>query len=414
MLVVPHPFGGCSQGEIDEIAASCVEQIVKFMGESVTRGGEAAISAPSTEMSGDAAPKSSAVAFAVDDDVEAINHLYQTRRWSDGLPIVPPTFARVERMLAHAGRSRSEVVARLAPNFAAATVERVAINAVLAGCAPQLMPTLIAAAEALAEPAFNLQAVQTTTNPVAVWVIVNGPMASELGFNAKGNCLGEGAAANATTGRAIRLMLRNIGGALPGQLDAATQGQPGRYSFCCAENEEDSPWNALHVDRGFNVTDSTVTVVAAEGTMNMNTHTKDADELMRAIAETMMHPPSNEYHLGGEPWLMLGPEHAHVLARAGYSKDEVKRRLWELSKMPASKLTHRDFERARWLRKQELGDIQTETPLPIAPRPADINIIVAGGAGTHSTYLPSFGISLATTRLIHRSMTRETQALVKK
>ena len=162
------------------------------------------------------------------DDLDSINKLYRERRWSDGLPIVPPTVDRVEPMLRHARRAREEVVARIAPAFGAASVERIAINAVLAGCAPEYMPALIAAVEAVADPEFNLQGIQATTNPVAVWVIVNGPLARELGVNATFNCLGEGVWANATLGRALRLVLRNIGGALPGEMDRATQGQPGK------------------------------------------------------------------------------------------------------------------------------------------------------------------------------------------
>ena len=137
------------------------------------------------------------------DDFDAINRLYRERRWSDGLPIVPPTVERVERMLRHARRSRDEVVARVAPAFGAATVERIAINAVLAGCDPEYMPVLIAAVEAVVAPEFNLQGIQATTNPVAIWIIVNGPIAAELEVNATFNCLGEGAWANATLGRAL-------------------------------------------------------------------------------------------------------------------------------------------------------------------------------------------------------------------
>ena len=180
----------------------------------------------------------------IEDDLEAINAAYRAKSWSDGLPIVPPTRERVARMLAAVDVAPDTVVARLAPGFGVATVERIAINAVMAGCGPIHLPLLVAAVEAVATPAFNLQAIQATTNPVAVFVIVNGPAARELGFNGTFNCLGEGNWSNATVGRALRLVLRNIGGALPGQLDRATQGQPGKYSFCCAENEADSPWAA--------------------------------------------------------------------------------------------------------------------------------------------------------------------------
>jgi hypothetical protein len=333
------------------------------------------------------------------DDLEAINALYGERQWSDGLPIVPPTETRVARMIAQlAPRSRDDVVALLAPAFNAATIERIAINAVIAGCRPALMPALVAAVEAMAAPEFNLQALQATTNPVAVWVVVNGPAAHALQLNATFNCLGEGATANATLGRAVRLLLRNVGGALPGALDRATHGQPGRYSFCCAENEAESPWPALHVERGFRADASTVTVIGAEGTLNMNSHSKDADELVRIFGETMIHPPSNEYTHGGEPWLVIGPEHAQVLHRAGHTKATFRAALFEASRMRADRMAARDYERTVQSRRAELGAITPDTMLPIACSADDIGLVVAGGPGTHSVYVPCFGNSRAVTR----------------
>jgi hypothetical protein len=341
-----------------------------------------------------------AALFEAPDDADAINRLYRERRWSDGLPIVPPTVDRVERMLAHTRRAPGEIVARVAPGFGVATVERIAINSVMAGCDPEALPAVIAAIEAADLSDFNLQGIQATTNPVAVWVIVNGPMARQLGVNGTFNCLGQGAWANATIGRAVRLVLQNCGGALPGEMDRATHGQPGKYTFCCAENEEANPWDPLHVERGFPRESSTVTVVGAEGTMNMNTHAKDPRQLLRAIAETMQHPPSNEYTHGGEPWLILSPEHAEILKSAGFTKAEVKRQLWELSKMPARRMTDKDLLRVEDSRGKELGKIGPDTMLPISPRPEDIWIVVAGGPGTHSVYVPCFGNSRAVTREI--------------
>ncbi|MBS0321066.1 MAG: hypothetical protein JSR18_11035 [Proteobacteria bacterium] len=340
-----------------------------------------------------------ALLVETDDDLDAINALYRDKRWSDGLPIVPPTEGRVAAMLATLPeRGRDDVVATLAPAFNAATVERIAINAVMAGCGPQHLAPLVAAVEACAATEFNLQAIQATTNSVAVWIVVNGPAARTLGVNATFNCLGEGAWANAVLGRALRLVLRNVGGALPGDLDRATHGQPGRYTFCCAEHEAGSPWSPLHVDRGFDATQSTVTVVGAEGTMNMNSHSKTADELLRVFAETMVHPPSNEYTHGGEPWVIVGPEHAEILARAGYGKADVQRALWEQTKMPGSRMAARDFQRVVLSRKAELGDITPDTLLTLAPTPEGIKLVVAGGPGTHSVYVPCFGNSRAVTR----------------
>jgi hypothetical protein len=349
---------------------------------------------------GDADPVRPAVLFETPDDLDAINRLYRERRWSDGLPIVPPTRERVQAMVDGAGRPGDALVARLAPTFAPATVQGIAINAVMAGCDASVMPVLLAVVEAVAAPEFNLQAVQATTNPVAVWIIVNGPLAARLEFNSGFNCLGEGHWTNATLGRALRLVLRNIGGALPGEMDRACQGQPGRYAFCCAENEAANPWEPLHVERGFRPEQSTVTVVGAEGTLNMNTHTEIGSELLRSFAGAMVHPPSNEYVFGGEPWLVLGPEHAATLAASGMTKAEVKARLWELGRMPASVLPAKDLERARIARTPELGVVDASVLLPIAPRPQDIQLIVAGGPGTHSTYVPSFGLMRAVTRAI--------------
>ena len=346
------------------------------------------------------APGERAASFEAADDLEAINRLYRERRWSDGLPIVPPTKERLERMLGHTSRARDEVVARVAPGFGAATAERIAINCVMAGCDPEYLPVLIAATEAVADPEFNLQAMQATTNPCAVWVIVNGPVAKSLDMNVGFGCLGQGTWSNATIGRAMRLILQNIGGALPGEMDRATHGQPAKYTFCCAENEEQSPWEPLHVERGYRRDQSTVTVVGAEGTLNMNTHSKQAPELARVIAETMVHPPSNEYVHGGEPWLVICPEHADIFTRGGWKKADVKRELWERSKMPVKSLAAKEIERAKASRTDELGELTPETLLPISPKPEDVWLVVAGGAGTHSVYVPCFGNSRAITREI--------------
>jgi hypothetical protein len=340
--------------------------------------------------------------FEYKDDLDAINKLYRERRWSDGLPIVPPTQERVACMLACTTRKSDEVVAKLPPGFGEATVERIAINAVMAGCDPEYLPVLIAATDAVAQAQFNLQGVEATTNSAAVWLVLNGPVVNELNINAAFNCLGQGAWANATLGRAMRLILQNIGGALPGDMDRATQGQPGKYTFCCGENEAQSPWAPLHVERGFAPGTSTVTVVAAEGTLNMNTHSKEAGELLRVIAESMVHPTSNEYCHGGEPWLVIAPEHAEILRRCGLTKQDVKQQLWELSKMPAGRLSVKEILRAQASRSDEYGEIKPDTILTIARKPDDIWFIVAGGPGTHSVYVPCFGNSRAVTRVIHK------------
>ncbi len=373
------------------MAAQCVDQLL-----ALARGAD--LPGVARRPSSDTAPAlQRCVRHEVSDDLEAIQALVRERRWGDGLPVIPPTLERVERMLAHSGHSPQTVVASIAPGYGVASLEGIAANAVMAGCAPQHLPLVVAAVEAVTQAQFNLQGIQATTNPVAVWVLVNGPGARHLGVNAGINCLGQGAWASATLGRALRLVLQNVGGALPGEMDRATHGQPGKYTFCCAENEAASPWEALHVERGFRPDATTVTVVGAEGTMNMNSHAKDADQLLEAFAQTMMHPPSNEYTHGGEPWLILGPEHAEVLKRASLSKADVKRALWLRSRMPAGRMTDRDRARVLDSRPDEFPRVEPDTLLTIAPRPEDIQVIVAGGPGTHSIYVPSFGNTRAVT-----------------
>ena len=333
------------------------------------------------------------------DDITAINRFYREQGWTDGLPILPPTVERVESMIRYVKRSPHEIVSCIAPGFGAATVDRIAANAVMAGCEPEHFPILIAAAEAVAARELNLQSIQVTTNPAAVWLVVNGPAIERLGMNSGINCLGPGNWANAVLGRGLRLILQNIGGGTPGFMDRATQGQPGKYLFCCPENEKDSPWEPLHIERGFNAGQSTVTVVGVEGTLNMNTHSKNADELLRVFAETLAHPTSNDYRIGmGDPWIILGPEHAAVLHAAGLSKADVKRRLWDESKMCASRLSAIDMERMQWERMPELGDVSPEDMIPICQSPERLGIVVSGGPGTHSVFVPSFGITQSVTR----------------
>jgi hypothetical protein len=249
---VPHPFGLRTRAELRGIAKDVAAQVAALVcGDTVA---ETEDSAQRVEI--DRVPRIAAPA-----DIETFYALARERRWTDGLPLIPPTVERVERMLAHTERNRYDVIARVAPAFGAATVERIAANAVMAGCAPDAIDLLIAAVDAMSAPELNLQGMQATTNPAALWLIVNGPVAERLGVNNGPNCLGQGAWANATLGRALRLVMQNIGGAQPGEMDRATQGQPGKYSMCCAEIEREGGWEPLHVERGYARGESTVTLV---------------------------------------------------------------------------------------------------------------------------------------------------------
>ena len=379
MAMIPHPFGTRSREELRDIAAKAADDIARLLCEAVPAG--AAVAPVALKVP-------SAKRVYAPADLAELNKFYIQRRWGDGLIIAPPTQEAVERMLRHTHRQPDEVVATIAPGMGAATVEYIAIQGVMAGCYPEYMPVLIAAAEAVGTQAFHLQAIQATTNPSAVWLLVNGPIAKWLEINSGAGCLGPGTWANATLGRALRLILLNIGGALPGDIDKATQGQPSKYTFCCAENEEANPWEPLHVERGFARDANTVTTIGALGTWSMNMTAKGAEEVLAMIADTMQYPASSDYMYGGAPFIILSPQHAALFHRAGWSKAEVKRRLWEQSKIRASRSKGSEFERMANGRRAELGDITPDTMVPISAQPEDISIIVAGGPGAHSVFVP--------------------------
>jgi hypothetical protein len=379
IATVPHPFGTRSREELRQIAGQCADDIALLLCESVTES-------PAARQNVSAAPR--APLIEAPSGLDELNRFFIERRWGDGLLIAPPTREAVERMLRHTRRKPDEVIATIAPGMGAATIEYIAINGVMAGCYPEYLPVLIAAAEAVATPRFHLQAIQATTNPAAVWLIVNGPIAKWLEINSGSNCLGQGTWANGTLGRALRLILQNIGRALPGEMDRATQGQPGKYTFCCAENEEASPWEPLHVERGFAADANTVTVAGALGTWSMNMTAKVAEEVIAMLGDTMQYPASSDYVYGGAPFVVLSPQHANLFQRAGWSKCEVKERLWEASKLRAGRSRGNEFDRMATGRRTELGEIGPDTMVPISEKPEDITVIVAGGPGSHSVFVP--------------------------
>jgi hypothetical protein len=230
---------------------------------------------------------------------------------------------------------------------------------------------------------------------------VNGPIAKRLGINAAGNAFGQGARANAVIGRALRLTLQNVGGARPGQEDRATQGHPGKYAYCVAENESASPWEPLSVERGFQAEDSTVTVCGSEGPHNINDHgSSTAEGIVTTVAGTAAIAGSNNIYLGGEPLVVLGPEHAATVASSGWSKNDFKRALWERACVPLGRLSPENIERFATVYPEGFKDRPAATLAPIARDWRDVMVIVAGGAGKHSVYIPTFGSTRSVTRRI--------------
>ena len=329
----------------------------------------------------------------VSDDLEAVQRLYLERGWSDGLPIIPPTPERVAVMLDGAGLPPERVLGEIPPNWGAATVEKLAINAVMAGCLPEYMPVLTAAVEAICDPAFNLYAIQATTHPCAPLLIINGPIREALGLNGYSGAFGPCWRANATIGRAMRLTLLNVGGAHPGIGDMSTQGAPSKFSYCVAENQEENPWQPLHVERGFRPDQSAVTVVAGEPPHNINDHSgRTADDILTIVAGAMAVTGANNAYTGGESLLVLGPEHAATIADSGFSKADTVEWLRQRALIPLERYTSDTLlERYR-----EIPD----GPIPMVRDTEDLIIIVAGGPGKHSSWIPTFGGST-------RSVTRE-------
>jgi len=334
-----------------------------------------------------------------DDDFEAVNRLYLERGWGDGLPIVPPTRERVEAMLAYCDRPWHEPIAKMAPRYGEATPLRLAANAVMAGCKPQYFPLLMTAIEAMCEEPFNLYGVQATTHLCAPLVIVNGPVRLELGMNCGHNAFGPGNHANATIGRAVRLALLNIGGAIPGTGDMSTFGAPSKYSYCVAENEEASPWEPLHVERGFARDASAVTVIGCECPHNINDHESlSADGILTTIAGTMATTGNNDLYYAAQPLIVMGPEHAKTVA-SGYSKAEAKRYLQQHATLPLGKFSKENIERRfRVTWKERYANAGMDAPVYAVQRAEDILIAVIGGAGKHSAYVPTFGATQAVTR----------------
>ena len=337
--------------------------------------------------------------FASEDEaVEA----YHERRWTDGLPIVLPTPERVEAMIAGSGRRASEVIGVVPPRWAEATVENVAINAVMAGCRPAAMPLLIAGVDAACDPEFGLYSVQATTHPCAVLMLVSGPIVDELGLNFGHGAFGPGFRANATAGRAMRLILMNVGGGVPGQGDQSTQGSPAQFSYCVAENEAATPWEPFRVARGFGRDDSTVTVFSGEGPHNVNDHVcTSAETTLTVIADTMTTIGHNNAAsvIRGDVLVALGPEHAHTIASGGFSRADVQRFLYERARNRVGLLKLRAmYKQGNWPDWVDRDD--DDALCPIVDRPEDIHLVVTGGPGKHSAFIPTFGTSRSVTRKI--------------
>ena len=307
------------------------------------------------------------------------------RGWSDGLPLVPPTPARVLAMLEGTSRAADDVVAMVPPDLAPCTVEKIAINAVMAGCKPEYLPVVITAVEAACTDAFNIHGVLATTMGVGPVLVVNGPIRRAIGMNSGINVLGQGNRANSTIGRALQLVVRNVGGGRPGEVDRATYGNPGKLGFCFAEDEEGSPWEPLSVELGAKRGVNTVTLFTGEGPRTIvDQLSREPESLARSFAACLRSVAHPKLVLAFDALLVIGPEHARVFREAGWSKAQLVSRLDELLLVRGEEIT------------RGAGGIAEGIPLPAEAkerpfpkfRPGGLLIVHAGGpAGLFSAVI---------------------------
>ncbi len=339
-----------------------------------------------SEMSAQAAP---ADFLELDDDWERINAYFLEHDLTDGLPIVPPSEARVRAMTDHAARvlgwQPDDLIGTLPPKQGLATVEKIAANAVMAGCRPEYMPVLIAAVAGIADARFNLDAVQTSTHNTSVLPLVNGPVRKTLDINWGHNHTGSRWHSTATIGRALRLIMANVG-AVPGSINIHTQGHIARYEHCIAENEEENPWEPLHVERGYAPEVSTVTVfpVCPAAMIDDNGGSQTAKELLTTFAHSIAYVGNRNTNGEGEPLLILGPQHARLIANGGYSKADFRRFIWERARVRAGDIPRGNLTSFSKKVIQFYIDVHPDHGVPIADKPEDIAVVVMGGTGTHS------------------------------
>jgi hypothetical protein len=312
---------------------------------------------------------------------------------TDGLPVVPPTRERVERMLRGTRRDRAELLGEMPPNYGRLTVEKAAINAVMAGCRPEYLPVVVAAAECACDPAFNLHGVSTSTHFSAPLILVNGPIRPRIALNASFGVFGPGARANATIGRALRLLMINIGGARAGETSMSTFGHPGRFTYCIAEHEEASPWPPYHVAQGFPAGVSAVTLFAGDAPHGISDHaSRMADSLAGSLGWSMAGLwNSKHFPLYSHTMVVVGPEHARTFADGGWSREDLAHRLYERIRVPYRTVLpdegHGEGTNLRFAKTPPALDAL----VPKFPSPEEIHIAVAGGtAGRFSVAIPGW------------------------
>ena len=326
--------------------------------------------------------------IALSDNVDAMEYCLRF----DPLPVLPPTLARVTRMLSASTLAPEEIIALVPPNYGQATVEKIAANAVMAGCAPEMMRVLIPLLRAICDERFNIHGVQATTHFAAPLVIVNGPVRHELGFVSGSNVFSNVARANSTLGRALQLILTNIGGAKPGEMDMSTLGNAGKFSQVIAENEEENPWEPLHVEHGFTREQSALTLFAAEPPRGVSEHmARKGSSVLKAISRALATVWTYRMCAMFEAFVILCPEHVKTLQRDGFTKQTVREFLFANTGIPLHHYSDGDGEGVQYQHLFEQITIDGEPCYRKFARLEQIHIVVAGGtAGKFSAVLGSW------------------------
>lgn len=318
-------------------------------------------------------------------DMEAASEFCYQQKWTDGLPVVPPTRGAIERIIDYLQRDGNEVIGVVPPRNGIASVEKIAINCVMAGCKPEYVPLVIAAVEAILEERFNLNGVQTTTHACAPLCIVSGAAVKTLDFNTREGTFGHGCRATASIGRAVRLILWNIGGGYPGEPCKTTLGHPGYYSFCIAEDQDSNPWESLHVERGFGKEDTVVTMSGVTAPQSIATAAGygPAEDVLYLLADSITNLGSNNI-TGGDVVLVLGPMAAKNLADAGLSKQDVKTEIMRLATRPVREAKRRstiaESNPMHWNKLVDAND--DDAPVPFVRSAENLILLTTGGWGS--------------------------------
>lgn len=327
------------------------------------------------------------------------------KEWSDGLPVIPPTEARLAAMLAATRRDPDELIGIVPPLGSKASVRAIAVHAVMAGCKPSYLPLLIAVMEAVLNERFNLTLMQATTSAGAPFILANGPHPREIGLHGGTGCFGPGFRANATIGRALRLMMLNLGGGIPGITALSGFGGPWRYTYCVAENEAESPWPSYAAARGFGANDNVATAIPLEGPVLVwDDVSEDPKRLVVAIADMMSAIGGGNIFRQADMAVVLSPQHARLFAGAGLSRADVHALLVKRAGRRLGEIRRGGIWRgapgaARWPFKIDLSD--DNAFIPAIGDSADLHLIVAGGSGSPSS-LVMHGITVAS-RAVSRS-----------